>query len=552
MSANFRPNSWLAFALAWLLTFVLYFPAQRAGFVGDFYKDWLNVIQEESFSDYVNRPGTSTLYQFTQILTFLIYKVIGAPRTGWHLVHVTMHAVTAAFLFQFIRNLLADSGIAFAHAIASCVSILFVITPYSSEVVVHEPCLHYTFGFCLLLLPLIWLQRFMTTGEKRYLLWVALQYLPASFSLEIFYLTPMLVVWLWYYYQYILGNKRRFADLFRWCLLPMTGTFLLHILLVRLMTHNALPHQVPTSIGGLAIAYGDKVLRYLFHIIFLGRFFPAEQKQVAYNALTNSVVVIAFHAILAASIFLILRSKKAASRWKLISFLAPVTLLLLAIVTPRQFPDMGLVVFDRYVYFALPFVYLILALAPGTSKFRYPAVLIFLAFATVNVVLLRKVNYRWKASNEVVERLLESFPLNDQKTTLLLNLPEHYEGILMTGSNRPSAFKTAYNAKHDLKITGDVHDLASFNMTSMNDGAHVRVLNDSMLHITLNQWGTWWWFHYLGASSFENEVYRLDMKDPGHWYELTLKKPAAQYQLLFLNGGQWRPVDMNKKEVDQY
>jgi hypothetical protein len=41
------------------------------------------------------------------------------------------------------------------------------------------------------------------------------------------------------------------------------------------------------------------------------------------------------------------------------------------------------------------------------------------------------------------------------------------------------------------------------------------------------------------------------MIDGGHYYELTLKKPTAQYLLLYEVGDKWKVVDMDKKKVEQ-
>ncbi|HRO42611.1 MAG TPA: hypothetical protein PL009_07235 [Flavipsychrobacter sp.] len=549
---NLLSNPWVFFCYAWALTFVVYLPAAKAGFVGDFYKDWLTVIQQQPFWDYINRPGTATLYQFTQFITYVIYNIIGASRLGWHFVHVTMHVTTALLLFVFVKKLLEHIQISFARGIAFAVSTLFLISPYNSEVVVHEPCLHYTFGFCLLLLPLIWVQQFLVSGNKKYLLWCSLLYLPATFSLEIFYLTPVLCGLLWWWYYRYTPYVQKFRIVLFWCLFPMLASFLLHMILVRFIISSALPHQVSSSLPSLLSAYSDKALKYLFHIIALGRFWPVAEKQLVYNWLGKTNVVVVFHVALAIYLFLATFRRKVASCFRIIAFLLPIIFLLLAIVSPRQFPDLGWVVFDRYLYFALPFVYLVIALAITTKKSYRWSLVFFFAFSMINLWLLWKVNTRWKESNNLVQHLLESFPVDDSKVTLLLNLPENYDGIQMIGSNRTSAMKTAYNAKHDKKIQGNVYDIASFNMNTMKDGAHVKVVNDSMLHVTMNQWGTWWWFYYIGASSFENEWYKLDLKDPGHWYELTLKMPQHHYQLLFVNEQNWRTVDMNKKDSDQY
>lgn len=539
------------FVVSWLLLFLLYLPAVRAGFAGDYFKDWLQVVQEESFADYLNRPGTSTLYQFTQLLTYLIYQIIGSSRVGWHLVHLTMQAINCVLLFSFFSRLLADTGLKKASLIALSVVALFIVSPYNSEVVVHEPCLHYTIGLALVLLPLIWMQRFFRDGKKRYLIWGALLYMPASFSLEVFYLTPWLLLLFGGFYVFVLKAPGRFTDLLRLCFFPMIFIFCIHILLVRYFTHAGLPHEVPATFSGLFSEYQSKALRYLFHIALLGRFFPSELKANIYAVLQSPAAFIFFHALLFFAVLSIpfVRHKKLPA---LLTVLLITAVLFIAIVTPRAFPDMPWVVFDRYVYFALPFIYLLLAILLTRFAGRFFSATVFAAYIGISAYLLLQANSHWRDSNRIVENLLERFPLKNQNTTLLLNLPENYQGIPMIGSNRPSALKAAYNAKHEVKIAHEVHDIVSYNLNTPTDGAHVKVINDSTIHVTLNQWGTWWWFHYIGASNYENEVYRLHLTDPGHWYELIIRKPADSLQLLFVNEGQWRTVDMQNRNTEQY
>ncbi len=548
----FKKRSAVSIFISSVVLFLLYLPAMRAGFVGDYFKDWLQVIQTESFWNYLNRSGTATLYQFTQLITYLIYQIIGASRTGWHFVHITMHAVNCALLFAFVKKLLNDSKINQGKSIAVCITLLFIVSPYNSEVIVHEPCLHYTFGFCMMVLPLLWLLKFLENGRKKYLIWIVLLYIPASFSLEVFYLTPWIILLFAIYYCFHLNRDlQKFRIIVVRAFLPMMIIFLVHILLVRSITHTTLPHQVSSSASDLLAHYNSKVLKYVFHILCGGRFFSQELKTGVYRIAESSQAIAVFHAFIAMLIFFLFL-KKTGIRIKLIGILTLICLLLIAVVTPREFPEMQRVVLDRYMYFAMPFTYLVFAIFITTPRFQYIALVIFIAFTALNIFWLRQINVGWHKSNQLVEELLESFPVANEKITLLLNTPENYGGILMIGSNKPSALKTAYNTKHEQKITGKVEDIASFNMTDMKDGAHVKVINDSVVQVTLNQWGTWWWFHYIGATSYQNDLYGLDIKDVGRWYELVLRKPANLYQLLFVNEGSWKVVDMKKTGDEQY
>ncbi|MCW3121720.1 MAG: hypothetical protein JWQ38_1212, partial [Flavipsychrobacter sp.] len=33
------------------------------------------------------------------------------------------------------------------------------------------------------------------------------------------------------------------------------------------------------------------------------------------------------------------------------------------------------------------------------------------------------------------------------------------------------------------------------------------VINDSVINVTLNKWGTWWWENLTGSYSYENKDY---------------------------------------------
>ncbi|MGN6569249.1 MAG: hypothetical protein ACTHJ0_14910, partial [Flavipsychrobacter sp.] len=51
----------------WLVVFVIYLPAAKAGMVGDFPR-WIATMQQLSFKDYINDAG---LYQFTQLTGYV-------------------------------------------------------------------------------------------------------------------------------------------------------------------------------------------------------------------------------------------------------------------------------------------------------------------------------------------------------------------------------------------------------------------------------------------------------------------------------------------------
>ena len=97
----------------------------------------------------------------------------------------------------------------------------------------------------------------------------------------------------------------------------------------------------------------------------------------------------------------------------------------------------------------------------------------------------------------------------------------------------------------------EIYDVASYNMVATYDGAHIKVINDSVIHVLLNHPGTWWWYEGHGAKSYETPDYKVTMNNVGQWYTLTLKHPADKYLLLYSVGDKWKTVDMSKKNVQQ-
>lgn len=516
--------------------------------VGDFPR-WIATMQQLSFKDYINDAG---LYQFTQLTGYAFYKAFGVNPWAWHLLQVTMHSINCFLLLLICRNVLADSGIKHAAAVAFGAALLYCVSPHNGEVIVHEPCYHYLQGMLMLLLIVYWVQRFLYTQLYKYVWWSIILYAISIFSLEVFYLTPWFAFSLVVYYKLVLGHdKTVYKKFMRWIFSPLLLIFVVYLIIQRLTADTYLAHSVGFPAG--VSFYFSIFPRLLFHTLFLGRFFPNELRQKVYDVCTGTVFLTIFYLLLLSVIaYLVLRFKTISIRWKAAGLLLVWMLLGVSIVVPMSFPDIQLSVFDRYVYFMTPFLYVLVALIISAAS-AYIAVAILAAYLTVNGYACIKINRYWQRSAQIVHKLVERFPEVGNKIVLLLNNPENINGIGIIGSRPESNFKVLYNITHDgRKIHTTVYDVASCNILNKESGAHVTVENDSTIKVTLNQWGTWWWFRYAGATDRETAAFKLNMRDPGHWYELTLKQPADNYIILYEINEQWKQVDMSKKGIDQY
>ena len=545
------------FAGMWLVTFAIYFPAANAGFVADF-TGWLDETIRSGFWDNINRTHykVRSLYQFTQFNTWLFYQLFGANTWAWHLLFVTLHALNCGLLYKLCRRLLVDAGVGNSAFISIFGVLLFCIAPHASEVVVWEPSFHYLQGLLLILLILNWCASYIHTASRKYIWFAGIAYFLSTFSLEIFYITPWLTLVLILFYKYIprsAGLSTAKRSLF-WLFLPQVSLFLAHLVLFRVAYGSWVAH---ISNGGNSFDVArnlGKPAKHLFHILFLGRFFSDEVRRQVYALCDSTAGIVLFYGCVVIVFgIIVFRWRSLSGKARMSSLLFIWSMITLALLIPLWFGDLQLVIYDRYTYFTNAFVYMLVAVLASYVRPSGLRVSIIGLYVLVNLRFTIQLSRYWMKSERIIASLLRTFPDDTGKTVILLNLPQNMHGASMIGAEHESEFKLM----HDLllpgkKIQATVYDGMAYNMLTPDDGAHVMVLNDSTLKVTLNQWGTWWWFGMQGGTGYENSDYRLDMKDPGHYYELTLKKTASQYLILYQVGQEWKTADMSKRDAEQY
>ena len=558
LQAHTTCGKWLLFGMLWCLTFAVYLPAARAGFVTDF-TGWLDQVRNHPFGEYINRTNfhIHSLYQFTQFNTYLFYKLFGINPWLWHLLFITLHTINAVLVYRFTYTLLADWEVKNSAEISLAGVILFCLSPYNSEVIVWEPSFHFLQGLLLIMLILLCVQQFVGTGKPLYVWLAAVLYLLSSFALELFYVTPWLVLALTLFYGSHPGyGKKTALKLLAYFFTPLIVMFFTRLILFRIAYGGWVSRIGTDAVTAVKLSDFAKPAKYLFHLLFLGRFYPDNVRQQVYSFCDSIMGIVAFYGLVAAiSGYILLRFTKMTGKARIVSLFFVFTLVALALNIPLWFSDTMLVLFDRYTYLSAPFVYMLVALLLSFISQRSVRIAIIAAYALANLRFTILVSRYWGKSSRINNALLQNLPALGGKSLILilLNLPESMHGVPMIGSGKESEFKLMHNLLiPDKAITTEVYDVLSYNMLTPSDGAHVSVINDSTVRVTLNQWGTWWWFAGQGGNSYENKDYKLNLIDGGHFYELTLKHPSAGYLLLFEVGDQWKTVEMSKKGQEQW
>ncbi len=548
-----KSTDWAVFVLFLTTIFLLYYPAAHAGWVYDT-TGWLTNVRQEGFVDFLNRTESSipSLYQFTQFITYIFYHLFGANAWAWHLLMVTLHACNVFLLFLLGRRVLQDSGIARGSAIAMGGALLFAVSPYVSESLVWEAAIHYLTGVLYVFLILWWVVQYHHSPKTRYPLMAGILFFLSSYSLEIFYLTPAFVLSIALYYRFALhSEKQSFSRVLTRFLVPMAIIFAAHIV-VLIMVYHRFAH-LSDGVIQPAINYLVKPPKYLFHLLLLGRFFTEDAKQDIYHVLESSRGLGFFYALAAALIIaLALRFKKMGAKGRFACLMLAWLAMGIFIVLPIQFPNRLLVIYDRYAYLALPFIMMLLAVLFSYLPGRLTLWIPMGAFGAANIYCTLRVCNYWMQSAAIEQNLYDHLPAAGQKTIILLNIPENLEGIPMIGAMQESEYRNLRSLLTGKTITNPIYDVASYGMHYDGDGANVEVLNDSTLQVTLNSWGTYWQYGRQGAISYQNPAYRLNMKDAGHQYEITLRQPPDKCLLLYQVGDHWNVVDMGRRGVAQY
>jgi len=394
------------------------------------------------------------------------------------------------------------------------------------------------------------LQLYISRPSLSRLVAILLIYLLSTYSIELFYLTPFFScsLILFYYRAYPSGSRKALLYL----VLPMLLLLLLHFVQVKMAFGHWLPH-----IKSAVITDADRVqlwakpLKYIFHLLLLGRFYHQDVRDHIYRLCENPTLIISFYAlvVLLAILLLVQLKKKGTKSALLLCCWASLTM---ALITPLWFPQLFWVVYDRYSYFFAAFGCVLLAFGIYRTGGKYIAPVLLSLFAAINIYATYKTNKKWGESAWMTDKLMKGLPAVSGKTVLLLNMPYGLNGIYMINGGSGNEALEMHNALYQPPINYKLVDVCLYNILTVQDGAHVQVLNDSTIRVTLNQWGTWWWYDDQGAGSYETEDYKVNMIDSGHFYELILKKDPGAYLLLFQVGDQWKQVQMQQKNVEQY
>ena len=544
-----------------ILTLLLYFNTRQAGFVTDFL-GWQSDFDNNSAWAVINgdRYNIKSFYHFTHILMYAMSAAFRLNGTAWFLLFSSLFALNGLLVFRLFIDLFNKLEIPHSTAIASIGVLFFMLSPYQAEVMVWRASFHYLTGFAMMLSFVHLALQYVDNQQVKYWIGAIIIFFCSVFSLEFFLITPfvtlMIIVFLYLNFPKSFNLKN---TIIRFVGIPLSMIGI-YFVLYRLTHEKWIAHygskNHETLISPESFAtYGKYVVKYLGFI----RHYKHTVKEALFAQFsTPSVSWLILGLVLSATIVGLFLLKKMSKRNQLIYMNFGLFSILIAPVMTLYFSYTLMTENDRYGYMASAFLFMGLALVLSKLP-RFIFYGISIIYLCISTFLLLKTNRIWYKSEKIFTQLAKQYLPEgvieaEASEVLILNVPDNYEGMPMFRVlAEESGVKEAIEIFQDRKLPTRMIDVAQYNMTTPNDGAHVRVDSANQIMVIFNQWGNWWWRAGKGATNYENDLYKIkfDYKGCGNCYQLTFKNSNPRRLLLFQVGNQFKKVDMSLIGVEQ-
>ncbi len=528
---------------------LVYYPAYRSGFIADFLGMYF-YIDDLGFIDFLNRSNAEvkSFYQVTQFQLYLLIKLFGLQPLPWFILFMVLHALIGILLYTFFLHLFRDFGLKKGRIIALAGVLLFLFNPNITEIIVWKGCYHYLTGILMQFGILWWTRQYLVNGGKKYVRYTFLVFLFSLFTLEIFYLTPFFTLLLiMAYSRKNIADTVKKTNALKYLLLPQAGLFAAHLLLFRIVYGSWIAHYGVTN--ALILKPEEmlpRISKYLAYLLLMAAHVPEKLKVPLYDSAQQPIVYYSIcSALVVVCMIIALRFRKLRPAAQLTGILLPALIGCLILISPIYFDDHFSMYNSRRCYQAGIFTYMLLPLLiSGFSGNKDWAKVLFFCYCSASLVFTIRKTKDWGTAADIQYGILSNFSFEQNDPVLLLNLPSYYRDIRIMPANRFNEFNKQLQLFERDTIKGQLYEVSSYNMLQHWDGAHVTVLDSMTVKVTLNQWGSWWMYDYLGAGSYENELYTVDMTDMGHEYILRLKRSPGNMVLLFQKGLQWKKVNL--------
>ncbi len=527
-----------------ILAVIFYWPARDAGLISDFTGHQM-IFEKGSALGWWNSYGWHGNQPVLFGVMKLWYTLFGIQPMPWFWLFTLLHAVNAT-LAGLVGLRIWQKAVSPDKAWMGAIvlSLLFLLHPYQTEVVVWKVCVHYHINVLAILTMMLMLFRSEPLSGWRS--WTAFQllFLIALHALELALIYPvMLLITTWWWGREEGWTRSQIRKTMLRVGGPQTVIILGYMLVNKIRVGAWVGHygedvHLKFSLIDLVGNGWNYFLKYLLYT----RDWPHQAKAVIAGMVQqHPTVYITLMGLLILGFFWMITRFRQNSRltrtnlWALAMFPLAV-----APVLTLYFAWIGYIENDRYGYLASIFFLLAVQslLLKGPKWLMWAFwVLIF----TLQIHLTRANIDRWAQVQRLYHSLLEDWRWTEDQEVFVLGLPDSYQGITIFRSFVPGeTLRDGLIWYAGKPVEGKIREVAAYVVARPSDGVFVQQIDDRTWIVGFSQWGTWFQRKGLGAANYEEEDYQVTFHEGG--YKITFSKPDPDRIMVYTDGGRWIQV----------
>lgn len=469
---------------------------------------------------------------------FSIFSLFGTSPFPWYFIYSVLFGFNAYLVYKLVGKLTHFVGMK-QNALPIITAFLFLIHPYQSAAVVWKVCFHYLLATALILSTLLFTLNYIKHKRKVDSCKLGISFILGMFTHELMISIPLMTIVL---AAVLFVEKNPFYKrLLLIVVIPQLLFLLLYFNLRPLLLLNTGKASVlsehpiqPMKQLSAVYQYGTK------HALFT-RYWSHAAKQNWQLTLQKPAVLVTLGIITLFLIGLFFYNYRRCS--PTIKLLGISLFLFATAIAPFSSAHISYILFvtnDMYGLSGSAFIICATVALLYLFPKRMRDVLVLL-YATLSIILLAKTIYYWHESGAVMKSLQSDFRWYDAKNVYVLASPDNFRGINMMKSHEASMLDDHLLVENGTRPTCEITDIIQFNMTKRSDGVSVQVHSPDSLSVKFNQWGTWHWRNGIGASSYENEHFKVDLAIP--YYHLKIKSRKAGDVFIYQDGMKWKEVE---------
>jgi hypothetical protein len=480
--------------------------------------------------------GYSGFYYGHFLIFKLIYSICGIDTLRWFLVFSFMHAINTLLLSTFFDKLLRalDFPRVTSGRIALSASLLFLLSPYHSENIIWGATSHYFFTFFLLLMIchgcIKYLQGFST---KAGLVFMHLTFAFALVTLEISFLFPVVLGML--FLLFYINNKTNvpLRSYFLKLLLPQIALIVLYFLCLKWKFGYWIPYGREGKDAIVPLSYmittlAQHLMKLFGFIHFTAYTTRASVYELAVHWKESLAVLLLLFAVLSFRFW-----KQSKAHMRVFWFFAMTGIIFFAPFIRVYFMYLFPIENNRYSYFASAFLLpaFTLFLYSFPSKIRNVVYVIVVGLFLYFIVPTVK---SYQQAARLHSKYLNQFPDTITGRMFILNVPYNCSNAYVF--REAPRLTMALQILRQKDFENRLHPVAWYNAQTVSDAFAAARISENTYVIQQKTPGSWWMYEHLGATNYENDLYRFETGE-GNSCTITFKQALKPDDaVLFFNG----------------